>query len=112
MRFHMASRFERFITSHLGTTEHFYGSRMGGDGERHRVGLIIRRIFGSEILRAYFWTGGVGGGCVLLWSTSFKMAEILMFVCLLLQFEFVKPRQEHFLLTENITATSKNLTLQ
>lgn len=58
----MASRFERFITSHLGTTEHFYGSRMGGDGERHRVGLIIRRILGSEILRAYFWTGGVGGG--------------------------------------------------
>ena len=86
----MASPCERFITSHVGTTKHFYGSRMGGWWTESPGRAFYQEHFASEILWAYFGMGGAGRGSgALEWSTSFKMAENLMFVCYL-QFEFVK----------------------
>ena len=64
---------------------------MGGWGTdspgRAFIRSILRPRFCERILG---WEEWGRGGCALEWSTSFKMAEILMLVCYL-QFEFVKP---------------------
>ena len=77
----MVSWYERFITSHLGTTEPFYGSRMGGwatdSPGRAFISSILRPRFCGRILG---WEDRGRGGCELEWSTSFKMAEILFVV--------------------------------